>query len=356
MEKRHFGDRDYIETKDGLFFCVVGNTHPPDRVFAYLKYAPTPAGKWGKGSKRYARTLEYYTIPALLNTIDLLEKRFPQYVYYSPVFQVRMSAVPKNYIRRRFYPERKLSQLLRVQKPDSLQKRAIMIASLISRESGVSLKFFGITGSILIDLHQPEFSDVDLLIYGRENSLKIKDAMLNLFEASDTPIKRLTGKTLEEWCVSKIGRFPLTLNEAKALYMRKWNRGTYDGVQFSIHPVRLESEKSETYGERIYKPKGIITIRAKVLNTSEALFLPCTYKVEDVITSSGPTVGDIREICTYEGLYADIAEVGDEIIVHGKLEEVHDRTRDEIYHRILVGSPEAYGLDYIKPTSILDEK
>jgi len=355
MEKRHFRDRDYIETKDGLFFCVVGNTHPPNRVFAYLKYAPTPNGKWGKGSKRYARTLEYYTIPALLNTISLLEEHFPQYVYDSPVFQVRMSAVPKNYIRHHFYPEKKLSHLLLVKKCDSLQKKAITIASLISRESGVPLKFFGITGSILIDVHQPEFSDVDLIIYGRGNSLKIKDAMLTFFKANNAPIKRLTGKTLEEWCASKIGRFPLTLNEAKALYMRKWNRGTCDGVQFSIHPVRLESEKNETYGERIYQPKGIITIRAKVLNTSEALFLPCTYEVGDVVISSGPIVGDIREICTYEGLYGDIAEIEEEIVVHGKLEEVHDRMRNETYHRVLVGSPEAGGLDYIKPASILGE-
>jgi hypothetical protein len=354
MENGFFRDRDYIKTKDGLFFCVVGNTHPPDRVFAYLKYAPTPNGKWGKGSKRYARTLEYYTIPALLDTINFLEKHLPQYIYDSAVFQVKMSAVPKNYIHHHFHPEKKLSHLLRAQRCDCLQKKAITIASLISHESGVPLKYFGITGSILINVHRPEFSDIDLIIYGRENSLKVKDTMLRFFKSGDTPIKRLTGKMLEEWCTSKIGRFPLSLNEAKALYMRKWNRGTYEGVQFSIHPVRLRSEKCETYGERIYRPKGIVTIRAKVQDNSESLFLPGTYRVEDVVSGPSPSVSGIREICTYEGLYGDIAEIGEEIVVRGKLEEVYDRVKNEIYYRVLVGSPEAGGLDYIKPTSMVD--
>src|SRR5947199_7270211 len=39
-------DRDFVETREGFFFCLVGYVHPPDRYLAYLKYTPAAAGKW----------------------------------------------------------------------------------------------------------------------------------------------------------------------------------------------------------------------------------------------------------------------------------------------------------------------
>jgi hypothetical protein len=35
--------------------------------------------------------------------------------------------------------------------------------------------------------------------------------------------------------------------------------------------------------------------------------------------------------------------------VKGKLEEVHDTKTKQKYHRVLVGSPEGKGKEYIKP-------
>ncbi|RJS76470.1 hypothetical protein CW712_01525, partial [Candidatus Bathyarchaeota archaeon] len=63
----------------------------------------------------------------------------------------------------------------------------------------------------------------------------------------------------------------------------------------------------------------------------------------------GKRTDDIREVASYEGLYGGISEEGGEILVYGKLEHVSDIRLGTEYHRVLVGSKEAGGKDYIKP-------
>lgn len=62
----------------------------------------------------------------------------------------------------------------------------------------------------------------------------------------------------------------------------------------------------------------------------------------------GPQVADIEEVVSYESLYDNLAEVGESIVARGKLERVVDRKTGREYHRILVGSPEGRGMEYIK--------
>jgi len=138
---------------------------------------------------------------------------------------------------------------------------------------------------------------------------------------------------------------------AKAFYERRWNRGLYEDRQFSVHSIRLDEEVKEKYGDRVFVPQGIVRVKAVVSDVTDAVFLPSTYGVEDVVVEEAPDAVEIREVTTYEGLYADLARVGEKITVRGKLEKVLDKGTGEEYHRILVGSPEAAGTDFIKLSS-----
>lgn len=343
---RDYRDRDYLLTKEGFYFCVVGPTHPRDRVIAYVKYVPNPTGKWGKGETRFKRVLPYYTMQRLLETFRILEA-FPYYLYDSPVFNVKMSAVPLDYVLTHFKPEEKTRQLLKSEELDLLQQKAVKLATIISKESNVSIEYFGITGSILLDIHQ-EFSDVDILIYGMKNISAVKRALLRLYQQTDPIVHRFDEKTFEKWCKDKTRMYPLTYAEALAIYQRKWGRGIFYGTKFSVHPTKLEEEVTEKYGDRVYHPKGMVKVEATVSDDIGASFLPSTYKVEDVKFLEGLTVEDVCEVSSYEGLYGGIAETNERIIIKGKLERVSDKKYGKEYHRILVGSPEAKGKDYIK--------
>jgi predicted nucleotidyltransferase len=58
-------------------------------------------------------------------------------------------------------------------------------------------------------------------------------------------------------------------------------------------------------------------------------------------------------VVSYEGLYIDIANEGEEIVARGKVEKVYDTKSSETYYQLTVGSFEAQGKDFIKPVEWL---
>lgn len=293
--------------------------------------------------------LRGYTIPSLLETFQFLEKKHPQYLFYSPFYNVLMTAVPHQYITMHYKPEERLSRLLKAKRLDRLQKKAKRLVSFLAKRSGIKHKFFGVTGSILLNIHRLNLSDIDITVYGLKNSLAVKRTLLESRSMQNSTIRRLEGSALKAWCRAKTRSYPLTQDEAIELYRRRWNIGLFEETQFSVHPVKLEKEIHERYADKTYEPVGSVVAGAVVSEGSDSMFLPSIYRVREVKVIKGPQVSDIEEIVSYEGLYADLAEVEETILVKGKLEQVRDKRIKQMYHRIVVGSPEGKGTEYIKP-------
>jgi predicted nucleotidyltransferase len=348
---RHFRDRDFIQTEEGFFFCVVGPFHPLDRVISYLKYVPSKSGLWGRKNKRFKRVLKAYTIPSLLETFTFIKKKHPHYMFHSNVYNVDMTAVPINYIKKHYKPEEKLAEMLTKPRLDTLQRKTCQLIRFLSETSGIDVQFFGVTGSILLNIHQQEFSDMDITIYGVKNSLLLKKTLTESYKSSNFAIKRFEGKILKKWCVHKTKNFPLSYEEARQMYERKWNLGIFKGTQFSIHSVKLENEIEETYGDKTFEPLGTVTIHGTVTENKESLFLPLTYhikNVEIIETSTRLENLCIKEVVSYESIYDNLAEIGEKIEAKGKLELVKNKGKEPVYHRVLVGSPSGKGKEYIK--------
>lgn len=343
---RGFRDRDFLQTKEGFFFCVVGLVHPAERVISYIKYVPSETGVWGTQEQKFSRILQKYTIPNLLQTFNYLETNYPHYIFHSPVDNITITAVPHDRIKKHFKPEQKLAQLREIPNRDSLQEKLIRFTRFLEETAGLSESSFGITGSLLLDIHQPTFSDVDLIVYGIKDSWALKKAVTE--KGGSDAMKRLEGEALEEWGVKKSKDYPLTAKEAMKLYERKWNLGFLEDRWVSIHPVKVESEITEQYGEKTYTPCGQVTIEARVSDNIESLFLPATYQIEEAQFLDGHPLVNVAEVVTYEGLYASAAENGERIRVKGKLEHVKEPGTSQERYRVLVGSPEGRGTEYIK--------
>jgi predicted nucleotidyltransferase len=344
---RGFRDRDFLQTSEGFFFCVVGPLHPPERVISYIKYVPSESGIWGKDEKRFSRILQKYTIPNLLETFNYLEANYPHYLFHSPVDNVTITAVPHRNIKEHFKPEEKLAELRQVSQPDSLQQKLVRFTRFLEETSGVPGESFGVTGSLLLDIHQPKFSDLDVTVYGVKDSWLLHEA-LSENRYSGMPMKRLEGKALREWCIRKAEQYPLSPAEASKIYERKWNLGVFEDKWVSIHPVKLESEVTGEYGESTYHPCGQVTIRAVVRDNTGSIFLPSVYKLEEVEVLEGSQLGEVTEVVSYESLYGSLAENGETIQVKGKLERVTEKGASREHYRVLVGSPEGKGREYIK--------
>jgi predicted nucleotidyltransferase len=347
---RGFRDRDFIRTEEGFFFCVVGPYHPQDRAIAYVKYVPARSGKWRDKGTHYQRVMHAYTIPNLLETFNALKARHPQYLFHSEFYDITMTAVPHDCIAQHYKPEEKLAQILHIVRKDALQEKLTAFTVLLHEKSGIALDCFGVTGSILLDIHNPKFSDIDLTIYGLQGSLKLKRALEQLVGDPHSMVRRFKGEIFDEWCRKKTENFPLSLDDASRLYERKWNIGSFSGVPFSIHPVKLEDELAEKYGDKTYRSEGQVVISAEVADDRESMFLPCVYGVRNVKVLEGKQDGSrISEVVSYESLYDSLAETGEEIVARGKVESVCDNRDGKEYYRVLIGSPDGRGKEYIKP-------
>ena len=93
-------DRDFLETREGLLFCVVGYVHPPERYVAYLKYTPAATGKWARGAVAYRRELPYYHVRHVRRTLDWLATAHPEYLWTDPATGLHFSHVPARAVAR----------------------------------------------------------------------------------------------------------------------------------------------------------------------------------------------------------------------------------------------------------------
>ncbi|MEM2905908.1 MAG: hypothetical protein QW057_08650 [Candidatus Bathyarchaeia archaeon] len=344
-----FRDHDFVETREGFLFCVVGNVHPPGRAIGYLKYVPSEAGRWGR-AERYERVLKDYTMPSVEETVEMLRRGYPRYIFRSKVLGMEMSAVPAGFVKRHYKPEVRLRELHDPSGSlDPLEAKVVKFTSLLAETGGLSLDCLGVTGSILTGIHNPSFSDIDLTVYGRGNALKLKTALDRLFQ--DGLASPFAGQFLESWAKDKSRRVSLSPAEIIALYERKRDRGFYDGTQFSIHPVKARGEVRERYGEKRFRSVGLALIEARCTDAKDSIFLPATYVVRDAVVQEGPQLSDLTEVTSYDGFYAGVVREGETLLAKGKLEQVESPRTGQHNHRLLVGSFEARGADFIKPTA-----
>jgi len=344
-----FRDHDFVATTEALLFCVVGNVHPRGRAISYLKYVPSERGKWGRVD-RYERVLKDYTMPSVEETLGLLKLRYPQYVFRSRVLGMEMSAVPHRFVKRQYRPEERLRELRACRAGlDPLEAKVVEFTSVLSESGALSPDCLGVTGSVLTGIHNPSFSDIDLTVYGRRKALRLKTVLEGLFE--DGVATAFQGRFLKSWAERKAKRVPLSPAEIVELYQRKRDRGSYRRTQFSIHPVRLKEEACEEYGDRWFYSLGLAVIRARCTDVTDSIFLPAIYRVADAVVQDGRQVSDLTEVTSYDGFYAGVIREGESLLARGKLERIESPKGGRVSHRLLIGSFEARGTDFIKPTA-----
>ena len=340
-------DRDYIEIGDGTLLTVVGYLHPPGRVICYPKYAPTrERTPWRRGDTHYARLPATYGAGPVYETISEALRR---YMVRDEVLGVEVIEIPADDVIRHYAPEARLSEIVEGPR-DELERDAAELALLISDCARISLGSLGVTGSLLPAIHNPRISDIDLVVYGFGACRLVKRILSDEDARRSLGIGRPGSGLLTQLINEAVAVHPLTKKEAEAIYRARWSRGVFRGRFFSVHPVLRADEAPERYGDRLYKGLSLVDIVAVVANASLSEFNPATYVIEDAeVLRGAPRDIEVREVCSYEGLFAGLAEEGERIFVRGKLERVRDRRRGREYYRVVVGTREYCGLEFIKP-------
>jgi predicted nucleotidyltransferase len=332
-------DRDMVETRDGLMFVVVGYLHPPGRVTAYLKYVPTAEGKWGRGDTRYTRALRYYHVTQVENTYGYLRESHPDYLYDCPVRNITVSCVPLSDVKRYYHPVERVDSLIREGPSDPLEEKLLGLVEYLREHADVEGKI-GVTGSILTRSHNPEFSDMDLTVYGHDESLRVKKAILEA--RREGVVRHRNRRERDEWVKQRSEKFPLSREELRRVESTRWNYGFYRDTYFSLHPTRTDEEITESYGDYVYHRLGEVEGTAVVSDTEESIYLPAIYRVTDSKLRNREAT--ISEIVSYEGIYGGLFEAGERVEFRGVLERYEGK---EEGHRVVLGGAGSTG-GYVK--------
>ncbi|MFQ5891661.1 MAG: hypothetical protein ACE5HW_02570, partial [Candidatus Methanofastidiosia archaeon] len=224
-------DRDFLQTKENLYFCLAGYLHPRNSYTAYLKYSPTSHGKWRNKDHFLRRELPFYHVSKVEKTLEFLKKNHPKYVRFCPVRDIEISMISKKDVREYFYPERRLCEIFSKQ-TDVLEREVFKFCELILEESGVSLENLGVTGSILLKIHNSKFSDMDILCYGEKNYQRVMKFL------TESPIVERPMERRKAWIERRMKNFFLSRREAIFLASKRLNYGFYEGRYFSLHAVK----------------------------------------------------------------------------------------------------------------------
>ena len=296
-----FLDHMYIEDEGGAFYVVYGNTHPPGRVYAYLKYLLTvKRTPWCRGNVCYERIVQHYGLHEILGASQSLEYE-PAYGVYMPVLRLRGREKIHD-------PRRRLFSL--VSRPrDRLEED---IACFIDGLKGVvPLNSLGVTGSVLAGIHNPRISDADITVHGCVASLRLVEHLRETGMLSSISSSELAG-----WADRVAGMHGGSIEWALSLY-RPWRRGVWRRRVFSIIPV---SEVQGRYGELVYR--GLRCVEALIeveRGDCKALFTPALVGVEKVFWMRGAAGPPPTRLLSFENLFSPLLYEGGILHIRGEL-------------------------------------
>jgi predicted nucleotidyltransferase len=334
---------DYLETRRGDFFVVIGEQHPRNKTLAYLKYVPNgpvvnPSKEWHRAGIRFKRVLPYYHYSYLKNNLEI----FSDFLFDCPVNDITITAIPKNVIKAHYKPELRIKELfqqdnekMKKNNLDELEKKVVNLVSTLAELAGIQISTFGVTGSILPGIHNPAFSDIDLTIYGENNAHAVKKVF---HENQNNPLPDfcpLSDDLLEKNSHKQANLFKINQQMAFSFLKRRWNSQEFRGTRFSLHPVLPHSNN---YGNVLYKNAGYVQLEGIIHDTREGMFYPPSWQLEITSSSVSNLVkGEKIVLICFEGLYHDVFNEGEKIRVQGKLENELTPSGEFIGYRVVVG-------------------
>ncbi len=313
-----FKPRDYLQTKDGLMFAVVStDLIAADLIVSCLRYIPDSDGL----KKISTNDANCY-----------LQTSYPQYLHHIEQFDTVVHAVPLAAVKQQYQPVQRLKQICQQPKDVLEQPTSELCAYFVSQ--GLNVDHLGVSGSLLIAAHGAE-SDIDLVVYGRDNFFKARDCLQQLFcpePSNSKPAQHYQIQPLgqEQWRQSWNKRgCDLSLEDYIWHEQRKYNKASINGIKFDLTMV-----ETQITDHQVYVKQGTSVLKAVIIDDSRAYDYPARYRIDHP---------QIEQIISYSATYAGQACDGEQIEAKGVLER-----SDSGNCRLVVGTSREASGEYLK--------
>jgi len=319
-------DRDAIITADNLIFRVYGYFHPPDAYVCDPEYAPakiyTSKNPRAPRGPRKPVYYKFYSDEGL----RFVREKYPRYtIFYEPL-QKRIVGIPQEYIMETRKPDEVLQRLIEKQPEDDLAKALHKLLRLVTARLGLLEKDFGVFGSLLHGFYHPKFSDLDLVVYGREKLGRLCETLKELYREGSLQNEFENEKAIEgkRWKFMNYSPEEYVWHQRrKMIYALFKDAETGRIIKTEFEPVKNWKEICNEYSPntRIIR-KGWIKAVARITDDHDAPFIPSIYKIEILEIMEGPKVENLQRILSYVEEFRMQAKRDERVYVEGNLEEV----------------------------------
>jgi predicted nucleotidyltransferase len=324
-------DRDGIVTKEGLVFRVFGYSHPRGAYICDAEYASANifqskdprALRNGAGSGKVF--YKFYDDEGW----KFIFKNYPQYAILHKMLGVKVVGSKIGDIAETCHPQKRLKALASAEPTDPLISATLDVLNTAKKHSGLETTNFGVFGSMLHGFHHPDYSDIDLLVYGEKPISKMREVLGELYSDGLSGFRNefATSSVMS----GKKWRFKnFTVKEFVWHQKRKLIYGLYDDresgrtIKAEFEPVKDWCEISSEYdSETKIVRKGWVRLKARVLADADSSFIPSTYGIEPLEVLIGLKIGlEAVRVVSFMEEFRLQAKKDEVVLVEGSLEEV----------------------------------
>jgi len=342
-------DRDAILTTEKIIFRVYGYIHPSGGYICDPEYASTKIFKSSNPRSRRGQNDPIYYKFFADEGLKLISKEFPKYMIFHEQLQKFLVGVKEENIIEVRKPEIKLQKIQSKQPNDKLIKAFNELLTLVLSNSGLDLDNFGVFGSILHGFYHPDFSDLDFIIYGKNNLEKLQGTLETLYDENSNlqnefdHIDSVMGK---DWkFINYSLKEYLWHQKRKMIYAYFYSKDAGRVVKAEFEPVKKWNENINTYNpsSRIFH-EGWIKVLAEITDDKDAPFIPSIYQIKVKKILEGSKIEDISRVFSYMEEFRLQAKKGELVLIEGNLEKIVDETKE--FHQITL----SYGPRYYEQT------
>ena len=375
--KEIFQDRDYFQDVKGDIYQVLGSIHFKKGIFALQKYKKVSP----KETQEIHEKLVYSEDPISLvknhnfrywkqiDSGDLFIRILPNYSSksaennikqnsyksFSTIFQIPMIIVPRTKIVKHWKPKQRFKELLSKfasnefedkRNLDKIERQAIEVGITLESFFNINISEIGLTGSILWRAHH-EFSDIDIMVYGKEFNKIIKHkGKLSAEGKGLRSFNKIEILPLAEKMAIKTG---IPMEECfEYIYKKNYlfffkNRK----VSITFAPNLSEILRNPLFSqETVFKTVRPINIKAQIESCEYGYYYPGLFKIKCDDEK-------ITRLMIYEHELIGYYNEGDTVEIRGLLQECinvpdfNDLNSIKTY-QVLLGGQETFGNEYIR--------
>ena len=348
MASLRLRDRDAIITEEGLIFRVFGYSHPSSAYVCDAEYAPAEIFKPNnpKAFRNSGKNVFYKFYED--EGWKFIFSNFSQYTFFHEMLNLKIVGIKQEFITETRKPIEKLQSLVEAEPKDELQAALQSALDLATHSSGSTTKNFGVFGSLLHGFYHPQFSDIDLIVYGGKIIGRLRETLRELYSDTSSPLKNEF--ETDEAVNGKVWHFTnYSVKEFLWHQKRKLIYGLFKDEK-SGRTIKTEFEPGKEWEEIVneYDPrtrivqKSWVKLLARVLKDDDAPFIPSIYEIEPLKILSGPREAtEVTRIVTYMEEFRLQGQKDETIYAEGNLEEVAN-SKDSFFQIALTYCPRYY--------------